>query len=154
MKKLACASLLCWLALGANSLALDSARTISQYIHDVWQTDRGLPQSTVVAIVQTSDGYLWLATQEGLVRFDGIRFTVLDKRNAPQIKENNIQALLEDHDGNLWFGTEGGGLGRYADGTFTTYSVRDGLGDEIRATAPQAGNLSATASTTIHMSPQ
>jgi ligand-binding sensor domain-containing protein len=55
-----------------------------------------LPQNTVFAIAQTRDGYVWLATQEGLVRFDGIRFTVFDKRNTPQIKENNIQALCED----------------------------------------------------------
>ncbi|HEV8484533.1 MAG TPA: two-component regulator propeller domain-containing protein [Blastocatellia bacterium] len=131
MKKLACASLFCWIGLGATALALDSAGTITQYIHEVWQTDQGLPQNSVVAIVQSRDGYLWLATQEGLVRFDGIRFSVFDKRSNPEIKENNIQALLEDHDGNLWFGTEGGGLGRFKDGSFTIFTSKDGLADGI-----------------------
>jgi ligand-binding sensor domain-containing protein/signal transduction histidine kinase len=131
MKKLTCAFVLPWLVLAATVVALDPSKTIDQHIHDVWQTEQGLPQSSVVAIVQTRDGYLWLATQEGLVRFDGIRFTVFDKRNTPEIKENNIQALLEDHEGTLWFGTEGGGLTRLRDGRFTTYTSKDGLADGI-----------------------
>ena len=131
MKKLACASLFCWLCLSVTAFALDSAGVITQYIHDTWQTDQGLPQNSVVAIVQTRDGYLWLATQEGLVRFDGIRFTVFDKRSNPEITENNIQALLEDHAGNLWFGTEGGGLGRFKDGSVSMFTSKDGLADGI-----------------------
>jgi ligand-binding sensor domain-containing protein len=92
----AAALVVAWLCLNAPVSAGDQTKPLSQYIHDVWQTDQGLPQNTVFAIAQTRDGYVWLATQEGLVRFDGIRFTVFDKRNTPQIKENNIQALCED----------------------------------------------------------
>jgi ligand-binding sensor domain-containing protein len=84
------------------------ASYVPPYVHNVWQTQQGLPQNSVFTIVQTRDGYLWLATQEGLVRFDGIRFTIFDKRNTPQIKANNIQALYEDQEGALWAGTEGG----------------------------------------------
>src|SRR5690349_16385171 len=74
--------------LSANAFALLPAKPITQYVHTVWQTDDGLPQNYVVAVVQTRDGYLWLATQEGLVRFDGVSFTVFDKHNTEQIKDN------------------------------------------------------------------
>ena len=110
---------------------LEPKKPVRQYIQDVWQTDDGLPQNYVVAIVQTHEGYIWLATQEGIARFDGIRFTVFDKRNTEQIKDNNIQALFEDRQGNLWFGTEGGGLTKYSGGTFTTFSRQDGLSGDI-----------------------
>src|SRR5436853_6585149 len=83
-------------------VALPPAKPISRYVHTVWRTDDGLPQNYVVGIVQTSDGYLWLATQEGITRFDGTKFTVFDKRNTEQIKDNNIQTLYEDRAGALW----------------------------------------------------
>lgn len=122
---------LSYLSLDATVSAIEQTKPLSQCIHDVWQTDQGLPQNTVFAIVQTRDGYVWLATQEGLVRFDGIRFTVFDKRTTPQIKENNIQALCEDHEGSLWIGIEGGGLVRLRDGQFTAFTTEDGLADKI-----------------------
>ena len=65
-------------------------------------------------MTQTPDGYLWLATEEGLVRFDGVRFTVFDKENTPPLQADNILALLVDRSGNLWIGTNGGGLTRSA----------------------------------------
>src|SRR5215472_9784889 len=101
---------------GQTALALLPDKPITQYVHNAWQADEGLPQNYVVGITQTQDGYLWLATQEGLARFDGVRFTVFDNRNNEQIKENNIQALLADREGGLWFGSEGGGLGRFEGG--------------------------------------
>ena len=113
-----------------RAYALDSGKALIHYIHDVWQTEQGLPQNFVVSITQTGDGYLWLATQEGLTRFDGIKFVVFDKRNTPQFADNNIQALYEDRDGNLWVGT-GKGLVRYKDGRFTSYGTRDGLSNAI-----------------------
>lgn len=96
-------------------------------MHDVWTTDHGLPQNSVNAIVQTGDGYLWLGTQEGLVRFDGIRFSVFDKQNTPEIKGNWISCLFEDREGNLWIGTRGEGLNRFKDGKFSTYTTNEGL---------------------------
>lgn len=71
-----------------------------------WNTDTGLPQNTVNAMVQTRDGYLWLGTRDGLARFDGARFTVFGLQDGlPSIE---INALCEDHAGNLWIGTSGG----------------------------------------------
>ncbi|MFQ5738997.1 MAG: two-component regulator propeller domain-containing protein, partial [Acidobacteriota bacterium] len=97
------------------------------YDHDVGQTVAGVPQNSVLSIVQTADGYLWLGTQEGLVRFDGVQFTVYDKANTAQIKKNWVRTIHEDRKGNLWIGTYGGGLSRLRDGVFTTYTTQDGL---------------------------
>ena len=111
--------------------ALDPARPLRSYIHSSWQPDDGLPQSYVQSILQTRDGYLWLGTQSGLVRFDGVSFTVFDSQNTLQIKDNNIQALYEDQDGSLWIGTDGGGLVCFRDNRFTCYTTADGLADNI-----------------------
>jgi ligand-binding sensor domain-containing protein/signal transduction histidine kinase len=114
-----------------GALALDSRLAVSQYHHRAWQIEDGLPQNSVQAIAQTSEGYIWLATQEGLARFDGIKFTVFDINNTPALKANNIQTLYVDRAGALWIGTEGGGLSRLADSQFTTYTTADGLADDI-----------------------
>jgi ligand-binding sensor domain-containing protein/signal transduction histidine kinase len=98
-----------------------------RYLFNVWDTDEGLPQVSVNSIVQTRDGYLWLATYGGLVRFDGVRFTVFDVENTPGLKSNRITDLHEDRDGNLWIGTERGGVSRLQNGKVTTYTMRDGL---------------------------
>jgi ligand-binding sensor domain-containing protein/signal transduction histidine kinase len=114
--------------------SLDPRLALTQYVHDVWQTDDGLPQNSVLDILQTRDGYLWLGTRGGLVRFDGVRFTVFDKENTPALGDNDIRALLEDRDGSLWIGAYSGGLTRLKNGRFTQYTSEDGLPhDQIRS---------------------
>src|SRR6185503_10070092 len=76
-----------------SALALDSPRELSQLGHEVWLTENGLPQNTVHAIAQTNDGYIWIGTEEGLARFDGVKFTVFDKQNTPELKSNYIRNL-------------------------------------------------------------
>jgi ligand-binding sensor domain-containing protein/signal transduction histidine kinase len=120
-------TLACLLVGNSIVLALDPAKSPTQYVHNVWQADDGLPQNYVVAIAQTLDGYVWLATQEGLARFDGVKFTSFDSRNTEGIKENNILALLADSGGGLWFGSEGGGLSLLKDGKLINYTTKDGL---------------------------
>lgn len=111
--------LLCfWLCLGVTANA--------QYRIEQWTADDGLPQNSVYSIVQTSDGYLWLATADGLARFDGARFTIFNKSNSPGITNNRFTALFEDAQGDLWAGTEEGGMVRYHKGRFS--SVRGGAG--------------------------
>jgi PAS domain S-box-containing protein len=110
---------------------LDPRKAISQYVHDVWQTEAGLPQDSVLSIAQTPDGYLWMGTEEGLVRFDGVRFTVFDKRNTPELTSNLILALLVDRRGALWIGTNGGGLVRLQRGKFLPYTARQGLSNNV-----------------------
>jgi diguanylate cyclase (GGDEF)-like protein len=123
--------------------ALDPGRAVTQYRHDHWHIEEGLPQSSVEAIFQTRDGYLWLGTQEGLARFDGVRFAVFDRSNTPALRHNRVVALYQDGVGALWIGTEGGGLTRYESGQFTTRRVADGLpNDRVRAiTEDTSGQL-------------
>lgn len=90
---------------------------------DVWRSGDGLPQNSVQCILQTRSGYLWLGTHEGLVRFDGTRFTVFDAAHEAGIENSYVWTLLEDHAGDLWIGTGGGGLTRYRDGTFVSFTV-------------------------------
>ena len=111
---------------------LEPGKRLSQYGLDVWQQEQGLPQNTVQTVLRGRDGYLWLGTQEGLVRFDGARFTTYDRRSTPELKHNSILALAEAPDGTLWAGTNGGGiLCRRRDGTFSAIGAAEGLGSPI-----------------------
>ena len=107
-------------------VALDVNLKITQYIYNNWQLNEGLPQNSIYSIVQTKDGYLWLATQEGLAYFDGNTFKVFNKRNS-KFPHNWISSLAVDNDGNLWIGSFGGGLYQYSDKKFTFYSKENGL---------------------------
>ncbi len=98
----------------------------AQYRFDNWTADDGLPQNSVYSIAQTSDGYLWLATVDGLARFDGARFTVFNKSNSPGIINNRFTALYEDARGDLWAGTEQSGMVRYHHGRFKNFSAGEG----------------------------
>ncbi|HNG34804.1 MAG TPA: two-component regulator propeller domain-containing protein [Blastocatellia bacterium] len=98
-----------------------------QYRFDHWTTEHGLPQNSVLAVTQTRDGYLWLATYNGLVRFDGVRFTVFDKRNNPGLLANSCSVLYEDAAGALWVGMVDGGVTRYDHGGFTGFTTAQGV---------------------------
>lgn len=110
----------------ANVPALDPSKAATQYIHDVWTTREGLPQDTINSIVQDGDGYIWFGTQEGLVRFDGVNFTVFDSRNTDAINTSNISVIFVDRKGTLWVGASDGLL-RYRDGAFDFYGEKNGL---------------------------
>ncbi|HMF08317.1 MAG TPA: two-component regulator propeller domain-containing protein, partial [Thermoanaerobaculia bacterium] len=111
--------------------ALEPGKAITQYGHDVWGVDQGLPQNSVQTILQSHDGYLWLGTEEGLVRFDGVRFVVFDRRTTPGFTDNYISALLEDPQGVIWIGTRQGGVLRYSDGKFRAWMKKDGLPNDF-----------------------
>jgi len=95
---------------------------LRHYVRQTWQTAEGLPQNSVLPIVQTRDGYLWLGTQEGLVRFDGVRFTVFDKKTTPAFISNAVSALVAGRDGALWVGLNGGGVVRMMGGEARRWS--------------------------------
>jgi signal transduction histidine kinase/ligand-binding sensor domain-containing protein len=99
----------------------------AQYFFDKWDTNNGLPQNTVGAIRQTRDGYLWLATLDGLVRFDGVKFKVFTVGNSEGLNNNRFRLLHETPDGALWIGSEELGIVRYQNGKFQTYTENDGL---------------------------
>jgi ligand-binding sensor domain-containing protein/signal transduction histidine kinase len=109
-----------------QALALDPARPLSQLNHQIWLTENGLPQNTIHRVTQGQDGYIWIGTEEGLARFDGINFAVFDKQNTPQLKSNDIRMLLEDRRGDLWIGTADG-LVQMRGGKFTRFTTQEGL---------------------------
>src|ERR1041385_5712516 len=76
--------------------ALDPSRTLSQYVHRIWQVQQGLPQASIYAIVQTHDGYLWLGTQTALVKFDGVRFTTIEQLDGVSLANVWVTQLVED----------------------------------------------------------
>jgi signal transduction histidine kinase/ligand-binding sensor domain-containing protein/DNA-binding response OmpR family regulator len=90
------------------------------FVHEVFTAADGLPAAGIAQILQTRDGFLWLATFSGLVRFDGARFEVFDSERVPALGSNRIFNLQEARDGALWIRTEQGHLVRYADGVFTS----------------------------------
>jgi len=93
------------------------------YVVDIWQTEDGLPQNSVTALAQTHDGYLWVGTQDGLARFDGVRFVPFDAHNTPAIRNSRIVQLFEDRKGALWIGTEGAGMVRSQGRQLTAFSA-------------------------------
>jgi signal transduction histidine kinase/ligand-binding sensor domain-containing protein len=115
--------LLCVAGLPQPANALDPAKAITQYVHTVWRTDDGLPQNSVTKILETKDGYLWVGTQAGLARFDGVRFTVFDHTNTAVLSDDYISDLVEDRDGTLWIATVNGGLASFRDGVFSHFGA-------------------------------
>src|SRR5690606_30316364 len=98
-----------------------------QFSVDLWTEIDGFPQNMAGAIAQTPDGYLWFGTEEGLVRFDGVRFHVYGPWNTPTLTTAWVTALHVEEDGTLWVGTGGGGLYRFRAGRFVRYGLEDGL---------------------------
>lgn len=115
------------LALTNPAFALDAHKALSQYSRTVWTQQQGLPQDTIRAITQTTDGYLWLGTDEGLARFDGYEFTIFN-RDHDSLPSNSITALAASKDGSLWIGTPNG-LVQYRDKRFRSFTQKDGLPD-------------------------
>jgi len=109
-------------ALGA--IQLPAGPGTQDYFVQVWQTEDGLPQNAVSAVAQTRDGYLWVATYNGLARFDGVRFTVFQPGNNPELRNGRITALFEAPDGTLWLGHESGELTRYWQNRFEAVAFR------------------------------
>lgn len=91
----------------------------AQYRLDTWTADNGLPQNSVTGLTQTPDDYLWLTTNDGLVRFDGNRFKIFNKGNTPQITTNRLSAAFADVSGRMWLQAEDGGILYYERGAFT-----------------------------------
>ena len=101
-----CAALMTLAVVPAH--ALDPHTALAQYGYQSWQTDTGLPQNTVHAIVQGPRGFLWIATEGGLVRFDGVEFRAYTRANTPGLPSDLIDDLMEDRAGVLWISTSGG----------------------------------------------
>jgi len=119
--------------LAARTLEPDSkqVRTVGPFIHETWRIEDGLPQNSISAMAQTRDGYLWLATFDGLVRFDGSRFAVFDPVNTNEMKTSRMEKLFVDRSGALWIfpdrtGSEAGPI-VYSDGVFKSFASAPGF---------------------------
>ena len=100
---------------------------LDAYTERKWEMQDGLPEQIVQAFAQTADHYLWIGTTGGLLRFDGASFVLYDRESTPAFRDNNIFCLAVSRDNSLWIGSEGGGLIRYRDGVFRSFSTSDGL---------------------------
>jgi ligand-binding sensor domain-containing protein/signal transduction histidine kinase len=113
--------------LGAVAASQTPASNSIPYSRRVWQSADGLPEDFAQALARTRDGYLWIGTSGGLVRFDGVRFVVFNRQNQAAFQDDSFYSLFVSKDGTLWGGTEGGGLVRYQDGRFRVFGTAEGL---------------------------
>ena len=114
------------LGCGLVAYGLEPSTPLANYGRQTWVMENGLPQNTVQALLQTTDGFIWLGTEVGLVRFDGNGFQTFDRNSTPALPGNDVRCLLETKDGALWIGTSEG-LARWKDGSVTAFTIKDGL---------------------------
>ncbi len=108
-------------------IAFSQQQLQTQYVSSNWDMEDGLPQSSINSIIQTNDGYIWLGTFGGLVRFDGVAFTVFDRSNSKGMLNDRILQIYYSPKGTMWLSTEGGFV-RYEKNIFTTFTIKDGDG--------------------------
>ena len=139
------------LACCSYTFALNPALDVNQYAHTAWKSGEALPAAAIRMIAQTPDGYLWLATEFGVFRFDGVRAVPWEPPAGEHLPTNDIRSLQGARDGRLWIGTFRG-LASFKDGKLTHYPELDGqviewlLEDRegtiwVAGWAPSAGRL-------------
>jgi len=137
-----------FLLAGRDAAQQSTVKTIAaggddwNYTTRSWQSQDGLPEETVQAFAQTPDGYLWVGTSGGLLRFDGAHFRLFAHENTPAFRENSVFCLLAGHNGSLWIGTDGSGLVEWRDGVFHAYPAETGqTANFVRAIAEDHNGL-------------
>jgi signal transduction histidine kinase/ligand-binding sensor domain-containing protein len=131
---------------GTLCLALFAAARVcagasdSPFTVDSWSAENGLPDNEVFSVVQTKDGYLWLGTLHGLVRFDGNQFTWFDQMNTPGLNSDWIVFLYEDRQTNLWIGTQASGLAVIQNGKIKSFQKETAGIGPVTAAIEDAGN--------------
>jgi len=109
--------------------ALDPHKLLTQYSRSTWTQSQHLPQNGIRALAQTTDGYLWIGTREGIASFDGYRFTTWNRERG-DLPSNTIYSLAAGRDGALWIATTEG-LTEFHNGRFRTLTTKDGLPDNL-----------------------
>ena len=105
--------------------------TESKYIFKAWRIEDGLPQNSILSLIQARNGYIWFGTELGLVRFNGLDFRIFNRWNTPSLGKNRIRSLHEDQNGKLWIGTDGGGLCSLDRGRWQIYGPEQGLNSKF-----------------------
>ena len=138
------------LYLAVSASALDPNRTVLQYIRSSWGPEKGFPSGSVTAIAQTGDGYLWIGTDKGLIRFDGLNFRQFEQANPSSFAIGAVQTLLADEQGNLWVLLRSTKLLRYRNGSFELIrgegengitTIGRGIGNKILVSSLAMGTL-------------
>jgi signal transduction histidine kinase/ligand-binding sensor domain-containing protein len=122
---------------------LNPEHRLTQYVHRIWQTQPGLPQTAIFAVSQTRDGYLWLGTESGVVRFDGVRFTPVPELEGAQLDDIRARAFVEDARGRVWIVSSTLGLVRMDGQHVKVFTPKDGLprGETSCAFTAQTGEV-------------
>jgi signal transduction histidine kinase/ligand-binding sensor domain-containing protein len=120
--------------------ALDPNHTLTQYVHRIWQVQQGLPDASIYSILQTRDGYLWLGTQSGVVRFDGVRFRGLEDIYKGAPADIWIRGMAQAPDGALWIGANESGVYRLDSGAVMRYTQANGMPSDTTQCVVAAGN--------------
>ncbi len=122
------------LALALLAVLVTSRPAAAQYRIDTWTTEQGLPQNSINGILQTRDGFIWLTTFGGIVRFDSVNLDVFNTVNTPALRTSRFTNLIEDPAGALWISADAYGVVRYQNGAFRSFTVSDGLPeDQVRS---------------------
>jgi len=133
--------------LGALMLAQAQAdstkpRPIAQMVHTTWTAKDGAP-SEVLAFAQTREGYLWIGTRSGLIRFDGVRFVPFAAPTGDTLPTGGVLSLRTTHDGSLWVVSTSGWVSRVRDGRVTSFGEKDGLPATVQLAESHRGTLLA-----------
>jgi signal transduction histidine kinase/streptogramin lyase len=132
--------LVAWLFFGISAHA-DPVQAPNYFHHQVWSTEDGLPQASVHALLQSHEGYLWIATEGGVARFDGQSFVVFSHATVPAFVSDDMSCLAEDGSGDLWFGTSDGLVRKHGE-EFRRFSSKDGLlSDQILGLAADSSDV-------------
>ena len=135
---------LAWVAalvLGA-ALRVCGSGLSGEYLTDVWTADNGLPDSSITAIAQTPDGYLWVGTYNGLARFDGMRFVTFDPENTPALAHARVRTLSVDDQGTLWINTFDGSMTSLRRGVFAReWTGAEGLDPDVSLVSSRSNRI-------------
>ena len=132
----------CWIAAIGTAWAQDEIVALDSYSVQVWSTDEGLPSNNLRQVFQDHDGFIWITSFNGLMRFDGHTFDIYSSDNIPGLKSNGFSALAEDGINNLYIGTLTSGLLKYTKGEFRLYQIENAFSKPISYLLPDSkGNL-------------
>jgi len=109
-------------AVGAET-SLPIASGTGDYLIQNWQADEGLPRNSITCLTQDHQGYLWMGTPQGLIRFDGVRFVTFESDASPAMARGSVQKMISDDSGAVWIATRRSGLFRYLDGSILSIAA-------------------------------
>src|SRR6266705_733540 len=121
-----------WCLVSGRALALESA----DWSYRAWQTDEGLPDNSVTGVAQSADGYLWVATYGGLMRFNGVNFSAIP---LPSLHKKSVRTMLLDRQNRLWLGMDSGSVICLNSNAVHTFGPNEGMPAELISAMTEDG---------------